>query len=174
MKYVLLLYQVVLLKTWRLHKETSEKNLKCEPQHKLDTNLLSRINEEFRYLSIPLDLSSFVNLEFFRFVFWPMMTWTSRGYKNFILNSSQNIETQLENLYTYCEATAFLYASGFCDQILPSLQVYWKNLHLTISFKLLRVSHVLGFVQREEVSTKSRPIRDWRKDSTVGKYFGID
>ena len=168
MKYVFLIYQVVLLKTWRLHKETSEKNLKCEPQHKLDTNLLSRINEEFRYLSIPLDLSSFVNLEFFRFVFWPMMTWTSRGYKNFILNSSQNIETQLENLYTYCEATAFLCTLGFCDQVLPFIQVHWRTLHPKTSFKLLGVSHLLGFVKREEVFTKSRPIGDWCKDSTIG------
>ena len=94
-----------------------------------------------------------------------------------ILKKKKKLENKILEYFEsiiYCEATAFLYASGFCDQILPSLQVYWKNLHLTISFKLLRVSHVLGFVQREEVSTKSRPIRDWRKDSTVGKYFGID
>ena len=37
-----------------------------------------------------------------------------------------------------------------------------------------KISHVLRFMQREEVSTKSRPIEDWRNDSTVGQYFGID
>ena len=29
-------------------------------------------------------------------------------------------------------------------------------------------------MKREEVSTKSGSIGDWRKDSIVGKYFGID
>ena len=37
-----------------------------------------------------------------------------------------------------------------------------------------RVSHVMRFVQREEVSTKSRPIENWHNDSTVDQYFGID
>ena len=32
---------------------------------------------------------------------------------------------------------------------------------------------MLGSMQRVEVSTKSRPIRDWRKDSTIGRYFEI-
>ena len=66
-------------------------------------------------------------------------------YKRFILKSSQDTETQLENLYTYCEATMLLFALDFCDLVLRSLQVYWRTLHQTTSFKLLGVSHVLGF-----------------------------
>ena len=42
----------------------------------------------------------------------------------FILKSSQDTVTQLENLCTYCEVTAFLYVLGFCDQVFLSLQVY--------------------------------------------------
>ena len=47
-----------------------------------------------------------------------MMTWTSRGYKSFILKSSQDIETQLEDLHTNCETIVFLCALGFCDLVL--------------------------------------------------------
>ena len=60
-----------------------------------------------------------------------------------------------------------------CDQVLHSLQVYWRTLNPITNFKLLGVSQVLGFVQRD-VSTKSRPIGNWRKNSTIGYYFGID
>ena len=61
----------------------------------------------------------------------------------------------------------------FCDQVLHSLQVYWRILHPTTSFKLVGVSYVLGSMQRKEVSTKSRLSGDWRNDFTVGRYFGI-
>ena len=110
-----------------------------------------------------------------------MMTWTCRvsftkllGDIKCLFPSHHNTHTQLEDLYTYCKATAFLYILEFCDQVLHFLQVYWRILHPTISFKLLAISHVLGFVQKEGVSTKSRPIGNWRNDSIVGKYFGID
>ena len=63
------------------------------------------------------------------------------------------------------ESTAFLCTLEFCDLVLHFLQVYWRTLHPTISFKLLGDSHVLRFVQREEAFTKSRPIGDWRKIS---------
>ena len=62
----------------------------------------------------------------------------------------------------------FLYALGFWDEVLPSLQVYLRTLHPKTSFKLLEVNHVLGSMQMEEFFTKSRSIRDWRKNSIIG------
>ena len=98
-----------------------------------DTN---SIQDFYRKLMGNLDTSRFIELRkfrIFRYVFWPMMTWTPKvsftkllrdKKKGFILKSSQGTVTQLENLCTYCEATAFLYTLGFCDQMLLSLQVY--------------------------------------------------
>ena len=51
--------------------------------------------------------------------------------KSIIINILKKKKKKLENKILeyfesiiYCEATAFLYALGFCDQMLPSLQVY--------------------------------------------------
>ena len=63
-----------------------------------------------------------------KFVFQPIMSCiirvslTSKGYKSFILNSSQDTKTQLENSYIIGVATTFLWALGFCNQVLPNIQ----------------------------------------------------
>ena len=68
-----------------------------------------------------------------------------------------------------------LCALGFCNQMLPDLQCTLKRrtLQLTTIIQLLGVSHVLGFMQRKKSSTRSSPIGDWSKGSTVGWYFKI-
>ena len=38
---------------------------------------------------------------------------------------------------------------------------------------MLRVSHVVGSMYAKKSSTKSVPIGDWSKGSTIGWYFGI-
>ena len=66
-------------------------------------------------------------------------------------------------------------ALGFCNQMLPDLQRTLKRrtLQLTTIIQLLGVSHVLGFMQRKKSSTKSSPIGNWSKRSTVNWDLGI-
>ena len=64
------------------------------------------------------------------------------------------------------------------------LRVWWpstsfsssvlKNFTSNNKLQIVRNCHVLGSVQREEISKKSRSIGDWYKDSTIGRYFGKD
>ena len=144
-------------------------------------NLNTSVTQGF-YQELMKNLNTSRSIEFcrsriFKCVFQPMamMIWTCRvsftkllGDIKCLFPSHHNTHTQLEDLYTYCKAIAFLYILEFCDQMLHFLQVYWRILHPTTSFKLLGVCHILGFMQREEISTKSRSIGDWRKDSTIG------
>ena len=57
-----------------------------------------------------------------------MMTWIARvSFTKLLehikaLKSSKIYKIRLENSYTFEEATTFLYASGFCNQVLLDLQ----------------------------------------------------
>ena len=46
-------------------------------------------------------------------------------------------------------------------------------MHPTTINQLLGVNHVLGLRAKEEVSTRSSPIKDWSKGLTVDWYFEI-
>ena len=58
------------------------------------------------------------------------------------------------------------------------LQINYNNQKVVVELVMYldlckEVSHVLGFVQRKKSSTRSSPIGDWSKGSTIGWYFGI-
>ena len=60
--------------------------------------------------------------------------------------------TQLENSYTISEATAFLCALRFCNQLSVSRSskcIEVKNFASNNKHQLLGVSHILGSVQRK-------------------------
>ena len=67
-----------------------------------------------------------------------------------------------------------LCALGFYNQVLPDLQCALKTLQPTTINQLLRVSHILVSVQKKKSSTRSSPIRDWSKDSTIIKLVFWD
>ena len=66
-------------------------------------------------------------------------------------------------------------ALGFCNQVLPDLQgaLKWRTLQPTTIIQLLGVSHILGSVHTKKSSTRSNPIGDGSKGSTIDWYLGI-
>jgi len=51
------------------------------------------------------------------------------------------------------------------QRVAVELVTYWDSCK--------EVSHILGSVQRKKPLTRSSPIGDWSKGSTVGGFFGI-
>ena len=81
------------------------------------------------------------------------------------------------------ERDIVLYAFRFYNQaksLAPTLKILLVFLCEVVANQLQQsngcygVSHILGSVQRKKSSTRSSPIGNWSKGSTVNQYFGID
>ena len=80
-----------------------------------------------------LRVSFFTTLDIYKAYFKSCHTWIQR----------------LRDLFFLCEKLLRLYVIGFCNQVLVDLHCYEvKNFAATTSFKVARVNHVLGSVQR--------------------------